>query len=61
MFKYLHNGFIPGIPARDLTDKEAEQFGKARLKKSGLYQEVRERKHKEIEIKEPEPEAQAEE
>ena len=25
--KYNGNGFIPGIPARDLTGAEAEQFG----------------------------------
>ncbi len=27
MHKYQGGGFIPGVPARDLTDAEAEQYG----------------------------------
>lgn len=30
-------GTIPGVPARNLTREEAEQFGVAELLKSGLY------------------------
>lgn len=39
--KYLHNGFIPGVPARDLSEDEVKQYGKKRLLDSGCYQEVR--------------------
>ena len=38
MLKYLGGGFIPGVPARDLSDQEAEKFGEEGLIKSGLYQ-----------------------
>lgn len=38
--KYQHNGFLPGVPARDLTDEEVKKFGKKRLLESGLYKEV---------------------
>jgi len=38
--KYSGNGaFLPGIPARDLTDEEVEQYGLKVLLKSGLYVE----------------------
>ena len=57
--KYLHNGFVKGIPARDLTDEEVSKFGKKRLLDSGCYAEVR-KPRKKIENEEPETE-QAEE
>ena len=39
MYKYAGNGsYIVGIPARDLTNKEAEQYGINRLVASGLYE-----------------------
>lgn len=37
MFKYLHNGFLRGVPARDLTDEEAKQYDVEKLTNSGLY------------------------
>lgn len=37
-YKYKGNGFVPGIPARDLTDDEAEQIGVAIIEASGLYE-----------------------
>lgn len=62
MLKYLHNGFLRGIPARNLTDEEVKQYGKKRLLDSGLYEEKRERKpKKEIEVKAPDAQPQAEE
>lgn len=36
--KYVGGGFIPGVPARDLTAEEAESYGGAQsLIASGLY------------------------
>lgn len=40
MYKYLGNGFLPGIPARNLTDEEAEQY-RRRAGFNKLYQKVR--------------------
>lgn len=37
MLKYVGSSFVPGIPARDLTDEEAELYGRARLLGTGLY------------------------
>lgn len=38
MLKYTGSGFIPGIPARDLSTKEVEKFGgEAVLIASGCY------------------------
>lgn len=39
MLKYNGKGFLTGVPARDLTDDEVNQFGKDKLLKSGLYTE----------------------
>ena len=45
MWKYTGKGaFILGIPARDLTDEEAQKIGISRLKKSGLYKKIAEPK-----------------
>ena len=41
---YLGGGFVPGIPARDLTEEEVEQFGVANLKRSMIYK-IMEVKH----------------
>jgi hypothetical protein len=40
--KYIgrDKGIIPGIPARDLTEKEAKDIGVAHLLQSGLYVRV---------------------
>jgi hypothetical protein len=35
----IGSGSLPGIPARDLTDEEVQQFGRLYLLKTGLYQE----------------------
>jgi len=37
MWKYLGGGFLPPIPARDLTDDEAKKYGLDKVKKSNLY------------------------
>ncbi len=37
MLKYIGQGFIPGIPARDLKDHEVEKFGEEFLLKTGLF------------------------
>jgi len=38
MLRYLGGGFLPGVPARDLTDDEVAQHGGAeRLRATGLY------------------------
>lgn len=37
---YVGNGgFIPNVPARDLTEAEVAKYGKAMLLRSGLYAE----------------------
>ena len=38
MLKYKGGGFLHDIPARDLTDEEAEKFDLAWLIGSGLYE-----------------------
>lgn len=40
MLKYIGNGSLAGIPARDLTDDEVEQFGEEFLLSTGLYVKV---------------------
>lgn len=40
--KYVGKGaWLPGIPARDLSDDEAQRFGEKRLLDSGLYEKER--------------------
>lgn len=39
MLIYTGGGFIQGVPARDLSDEEVKQHGRARLLASGLYKE----------------------
>lgn len=39
MLKYNGKGYIPGIPARDLTDDEVEKYGgEDELLKLGIYE-----------------------
>ena len=39
MLKYIGDGFIVGIPARDLSDEEVEQLGGEKyLVRTGLYE-----------------------
>jgi hypothetical protein len=41
MLKYIGNGFLAGVPARDLTEEETERYGgKKALVGSGLYEEI---------------------
>ena len=56
MLRYKGNGFIAGVPARDLTEAEVKKFGKDKLIQSGVYQEVRKPRPKKID----KPEKQAE-
>ncbi len=46
MWKYIGNGFLPGLPARDLADEEVELHGftPEELVTSGLYERVEEAK-----------------
>ena len=44
MLKYIGDGWLDGIPARDLTDEEVIQYGKKRLIDSGLYIEIKPKK-----------------
>ena len=37
MYKYVGDGFLVGVPAHDLTDEQAKQYGVKRLLESGLY------------------------
>ena len=41
MLKYVGNGWIHGVPARDLTDEEVKKYGKKQLLESGLYIEIK--------------------
>lgn len=42
--KYVGGGsFLPGVPARDLSKDEAEEYGVSRLLRSGLYDKVRQK------------------
>lgn len=42
--KYIGQAFIPGIPARDLTEEEVEKYGGVDfLLATGLYQQVEEK------------------
>lgn len=43
MYKYLGGGFLPGVPARDLTDEEARQYGIKKISKSNLYKHVKDK------------------
>lgn len=37
MLRYVGGGFVHGVPARDLTDEEADAFGREWLLKTQLY------------------------
>lgn len=40
MLKYCGDGFLPGVPARDLNNNDVKKFGNERLLMSGIYFEV---------------------
>ena len=41
MYKYIgDNAFLDGVPMRDLTDEEAQQYGLKAIVQSGLYKKV---------------------
>jgi hypothetical protein len=46
--KYLGGGFLPKIPARDLTAAEAKKYGLEKLIASGLYEEAYKPKPKKV-------------
>jgi hypothetical protein len=43
MWKYLGGGFLPPLPARNLTDEEAKKLGLDKIKKSNLYRHVKDK------------------
>jgi len=43
MLKYVGNGWIHGVPARDLSGEEVRKYGKQRLLDSGLYIEIKDK------------------
>lgn len=40
MLKYIGNGFLDDVPARDLSDEEVIKFGEKVLLDSGLYKKA---------------------
>jgi len=40
MMKYIGDGFIDGVPMRDLTEEEVKLYGHDRLSASGLYIDI---------------------
>jgi len=51
--KYVGDGtFLPGIPARDLTEAEVVEYGRKRLLASGLYVESKPERPAEVETQE---------
>ena len=53
MLKYIGNGFLPGIPARDLKDDEVKKYGGVKfLLSTGLYAQPIKVKKKKLEVKE---------
>ena len=38
--RYIGGGFLPNIPARDLSADEVKQYGLKRLLTSGLYEDL---------------------
>ena len=52
MLKYAGTSFLPGVPARDLSDAEARFYGRTKLLQSGIYFEVY-RKPKRVVVAEP--------
>lgn len=50
--KYVGDGFMPGVPARDLNDEEVAQHGGEKaLVASGLYEKVKDEPAKKAEPK----------
>lgn len=52
--KYIGRAWLPGVPARDLSEEEAEQYGIDYLINSGLYEKVGRPKEPDIEPEEHE-------
>ena len=53
MLKYIGNGFLPGIPARDLSDAEVKKLGGVKfLLSTGLYAKPKKKKEVKIIVKE---------
>ena len=53
--RWLGNGFLVGIPARDLTAEEVKRYGREFLLSLGLYEEIDPPKPKKAKEIEPEP------
>lgn len=47
-FKYVGSGFIPGIPARDITEDEVENFDINALEGSGLWEKKESKSSKSV-------------
>lgn len=47
MLKYIGDGWLDGVPARDLSDEEVVLYGKKRLLETGWYKEVKDHTEKE--------------
>jgi hypothetical protein len=52
MLKYIGKGWLPNVPARDLSEDEVKQYGgEAFLLKSGCYERLEEERfHRNTEI-----------
>ena len=48
---YVGGGYFAGVPARDLTEEEADRYGREKLLRSGLYVEAEQSKPKPAENK----------
>lgn len=44
--RYIGHGWLPGVPARDLSPEEAEIHGMETLLGSGLYEAIKQEKLK---------------
>ena len=43
---YSGRGFLAGVPARNLSEKESKRYGIKRLVESGLYEKARQKSNK---------------
>jgi hypothetical protein len=50
VWKYKGGGFLPDVPAHDLTAEEAKRYGVERIQKSGFYSFFVENKKSDSEV-----------
>ena len=51
MLKYIGNGFIPGIPARDLNNDEVKKYGGVKfLLETGLFEKPKPKKRLKVKV-----------